>query len=58
MGEVTHFGISEGKGGLKQLEAVRGWIWIFSGIAHCSDKQSMRGQWQKLNECKVRKLGF
>ena len=34
-GGVMHFGISKGKGGLKHgSRPCRGWVWIFSGIAH------------------------
>ena len=38
-GGVTHFGISAGKGG-QNMEAIRGWVWIISGLAHLINSQT------------------
>ena len=31
------------------MEAVRGWVWIFSGIAHCMTGQKMAAKETKLS---------
>ena len=36
-GGVTH---SKGKGGGQNMEAVRGWVWIISGLAHLINSQT------------------
>ena len=35
------------------MEAVRGWVWIFSGVAHSPLKKKKEGNWGKLTFAKT-----